>query len=78
MENSKERKKEIIKWLVNNIMNNDTIKQLNAEKYKGNNQRTGYGYGYYMRKLVLHPKVILERFNVYFELRSDLEIPENL
>ena len=46
-----EGKKEFITWFLNNVMNEEAIEQLNAERYERSNQRTGYRNGYKKRKL---------------------------
>ncbi len=46
-----EGKKEFITWFLNNVMNEEAIEQLNAERYERINQRTGYRNGYKKRKL---------------------------
>jgi transposase-like protein len=46
-----EGKKEFITWFLNNVMNEEAIEQLNADKYERNEDRTGYRNGYKKRKL---------------------------
>ena len=47
----KEGKKELITWFLNNVMDQEAIEQLNADKYERNNKRTGYRNGTKKRKL---------------------------
>ncbi len=51
IEDRKEGKKEFITRFLNNVMNEEAIEQLNAEKYERSNERMGYRNGYKKRKL---------------------------
>ncbi|WMT50443.1 MAG: IS256 family transposase [Ferroplasma sp.] len=58
----KEGKKELITWFLNNVMDQEAIEQLNADKYERNNKRTGYRNGYKKRKLkTLDGELILDK-----------------
>ncbi len=57
-----EGKKEFITWFLNNVMNEEAIEQLNAEKYERSNERKGYRNGYKKRKLnTLDGELILNK-----------------
>ncbi len=51
IEDRKEGKKEFITRFLNNVMNEEAIEQLNAEKYERSNERMGYRNSYKKRKL---------------------------
>ena len=51
VEDRKEGKKELITWFLNNVMDEEAIEQLKADKYERNNERNGYRNGYKKRKL---------------------------
>ena len=46
-----EGKKEFITWFLNNVMDEEAIEQLKAERYERNDNRTGYRNGTKKRRL---------------------------